>query len=403
MAVAELTAFVVGDHTKLGAKTLDQATPLLVGDGGRIDDHPHELDPGGGLVGVLATRPPGRAESHRQLAVGDHESRAHGDGHGSSVAQDSPDADRYRTAMASDVADMQNIRAVQTPLRERDADSYGSAVVTPVAGSMGAYVDGLDIAPGSDLDPLLRLLDDFKAVMIRDADSALTVEEYAAFGRRLGDLAVDPFVAPPFPAHPEVMGLIREADDTAYNFGGDWHSDGSYLAEPGGYTVLWAKEIPPVGGDTLFADMELAWESLSPTFREMLDGRRCAHAATGSGAKVAIARKGDYAAINFGDAPDRIEHLHPIKRIHPRTGRPSLFVNQAYSVRIEGWSEDESAGILKFLFEHSRSPAMTARFRWTPGAILIWDNRVTTHYAIGDYGGHRREMYRLAVTGERPQ
>lgn len=293
--------------------------------------------------------------------------------------------------------------AIQTTMREHDPSAY-RARVQPVSGAMGAYVEGLDITTMDDQDSaeLERLLHRFKAVMLRGQRADLAIADYVAFGRRLGELAVDPYVAPPFVEHPEVMGLVRNAESTAYNFGGDWHSDGSYLEHPGGLTVLWGKHVPSHGGDTLFADMELAWETLTPTFREMLDGRRCLHAATGLGQKVPIRTKGDYIGLDRSAGLERIEHHHPIKRTHPATGSHSLFVNQAYSVQIEGCSEDESAAILRFLFDHSRQPALTARMVWQPNSILVWDNRVTTHYAIGDYGGQRREMYRLAVAGEAP-
>ncbi|MGI9604582.1 MAG: TauD/TfdA dioxygenase family protein [Acidimicrobiales bacterium] len=298
---------------------------------------------------------------------------------------------------------MQNIWSVQTPAQVAGTSEFRSTV-RPVAGSMGAYVTGIDVADMTEDDhvELRALLHRFKAVMLRDQRPELSWPQYLSLGRHLGELAVDPYVEPPMPDFPEIMGLIREADATGYNFGGDWHSDGSYLERPGGLTILWGRDVPPVGGDTLFANLELAWTSLSPAFREMLDGRRCLHAATGLGTRVPIARKGDYSAVNFGADLERIEHLHPIKRTHPETGGFSLFVNQAYSVRIEGCTEDESAAILKFLFDWSVSPAMTARMVWEPNTILIWDNRATVHYAIGDYGGHRREMYRLAVTGEIP-
>ena len=297
---------------------------------------------------------------------------------------------------------MQNIWAVQTTAKA-DADDW-SVDVRPVAGAMGAEVRGFDLRHADDasVDELMRMLDRYKAVMLRDQASDLAWGEYVDFGRRLGDLAVDPYVAPVLPDHPEIMGLIREAHETGYNFGGDWHSDGSYLERPGGLTVLWGRDVPPYGGDTLFSNLELAWEMLSPAFREMLDGRRCLHAATGPGDKAPIVRKGDYGTINFDASTNRIEHLHPMKRSHPRTGRHSLYVNQAYAVCIEGCTEDESAGILKFLFDWTASPALTARISWQPNSVLIWDNRNTAHYAIGDYGGFRREMYRLAVTGERP-
>lgn len=298
---------------------------------------------------------------------------------------------------------MQNIWAMQTDAQVPDG-SFASRV-TPAAGAMGAYVEGIDLRDDSveTLAEVTALIHTFKAVMFRGQSPALTIPEYVAFGRSLGELAVDPYVEPPFPDSPEVMGLVREADDTTYNFGGDWHSDGSYLERPGGLTVLWGKEIPPVGGDTLFSNQQLAWEALSPAFREMLDGRRCKHAATGFGTKVSTTRKGDYGAINFGASDlELIEHFHPIRRTHPETGAHSLFVNQAYSVQIEGCTDDESAGILGFLFDWSASPALTARLRWEPNTVMVWDNRNTAHYAIADYGGFRREMYRLAVTGEIP-
>lgn len=298
---------------------------------------------------------------------------------------------------------MQNIWAPQTPAQHVDTAEF-RCEVTQVAGAMGAYVRGIDVASLDDIDraEVRALLHRYKAVMLRDQDPELDITAYVAFGAQFGELAVDPYVEPVLPDHPMIMGLVREAETTAYNFGGDWHSDGSYLERPGGITILWGRDLPPYGGDTIFSNLELAWEQLSPAFRQMLDGRRCLHAATGLGTKAPITRKGDYAAINFGSELSRIEHHHPIRRTHPDTGRSSLFVNQAYSVQIEGCTEDESAGILKFLFDWSASPAMTARMVWEPNTIQLWDNRNTAHYAVGDYGGFRREMYRLAVTGEVP-
>lgn len=298
---------------------------------------------------------------------------------------------------------MQNIWAMQTTA-QTSGHSY-RCEVTPAAGAMGAYVEGLDVRALDEVDraEITNLVHEYKAIMLRGQSPDLTAEEYREFGRHFGEPAIDPYVAPVFPDVPEVMGLIREADETSFNFGGDWHSDGSYLERPGGLTILWGKDVPPYGGDTLFANLELAWETLSPAFRDMLDGRRCLHAATGPGEKISTTKKGDYGVVNFGAAdPNRIEHFHPIRRTHPHTGRSSLFVNQAYSVCIEACTEDESAGILGFLFDWCASPALTARLRWEPNTIMLWDNRNTAHYAIGDYGGFRREMYRLAITGERP-
>lgn len=301
------------------------------------------------------------------------------------------------------MSDVQNIWAPRTGAAPFNPSEF-TVDVAPVAGAMGAYVRGLDVADidAGGLGELRRLLHRFKAVMLRGQRPDLAITDYVSFGRRLGELAIDPYVEGPFPEHPEVMGLIREADDVSYNFGGDWHSDGTYLERPGGFTVLWGRDVPAFGGDTLFSNLALAWSSLSDAYRSMLDGRRCLHAATGLGKKLPITRKGDYATVNFGSEIDRIEHFHPIKRTHPETGEASLFVNQAYSVGIEGCTADESTSILKFLFDWSAAPAMTARLVWEPNTIMIWDNRNTAHYAIADYGGFRREMYRLAVKGEIP-
>lgn len=298
---------------------------------------------------------------------------------------------------------MQNIWAVQTPGLTGPEPDW-SFPVERVSGAMGAVVSGIDLRSITDhqFGELQAVLDRHHAVMVRGQSADMTVEEYSRFGSRFGDLAVDPFVEPVDDNFPEVMCLVREADDASYNFGGDWHADGTYLARPGAMTILWARELPPQGGDTIFSNLELAWESLSPAFRSMLEGRRCLHSATGFGKPVPITRKGDYAAVNFGRDIERIEHFHPIMRTHPRTGRRALFVNQAYSIQIEGCTPDESAGILSFLFDWMRSPAMTARMVWEPGTVMLWDNRNTVHYAVGDYNGHRREMYRLAVTGEVP-
>jgi len=277
--------------------------------------------------------------------------------------------------------------------------------VEPVSGAMGAYVHGYDVTALDDasVGEILDLVHRYKAVMLRSQPEAMTLDQYRSFGQQLGELALDPYVEPAFADHPEIMGLIRSAEDTARNFGGDWHSDGSYLPRPGGYTVLWGRKVPPVGGDTLFANLALAWESLSPEYRKMLDGRRCIHAASGSGDKIDIVRKGDYAKVNAGVLDEkRTEHAHPIRRTHPVTGESSLFVNESYSTCVEGWTEDESAGVLGFLFRFSTSPALTARLVWEPGTVLLWDNRTTAHFAIMDYGGHDREMYRLAVKGEVP-
>ena len=293
------------------------------------------------------------------------------------------------------------LRSMQTEAMQ--VGDNGSLTVEPVAGSMGARVRGLRLDRLSDaqFQDLQRAIHDFKAVMVLD-QGEMEWEGYVRFGERFGELAVDPFVDGGIQGFPEIMSLIKDADERGYNFGGTWHTDGSYLERPGAYTILWGREVPPFGGDTAFANLEMAYETLSDGLKQTLLGLRVLHETRGPKARTRLPRPGDY-AVSFGvedDDTDVIKALHPALRKHNHTGRTSLFINPVYCIEFEGWSEEESRGLLRHLSEHALRPAFTARMRWEPGAVMIWDNRSTMHYAIGDYYGYRRAMYRLAVKGD---
>jgi len=189
-------------------------------------------------------------------------------------------------------------------------------------------------------------------------------------------------------------------------FGTSWHTDNTFFAKPSAVTLLYGVTIPPIGGDTLFASCEAAWERLSPPLQSMLRGLRAVHSAGRAydPATTGTAKYEGRAAINYrySDAIyDEVEH--PVVRTHPQTGRQGLFVNPMFTERIAGLSSDESRAILDLLYAHSVRPEFTCRVRWTPGTLTLWDNRCTQHYALDDYPDHERLMFRVTVGGDEPR
>lgn len=233
----------------------------------------------------------------------------------------------------------------------------------------------------------------------------LVPDSLLALTRRFGVPLQVPWVRP-MDTHPEVIAVVKEADEQGVSvFGGDWHSDFSSLAEPPSLTLLYAREVPSSGGDTLWSNQVRAWETLSVGLRDMLAERRALHAGRPYGMQPGIAParrlRGVEIARNQPEAD--IERPHPVARTHPRTGARALYVNPIYTTRFENMSEAESRPLLDYLYAHAVRPEFCCRLRWTPGTLAIWDNRCTLHYAVNDYDGARREMYRTTVAGETPQ
>ena len=223
----------------------------------------------------------------------------------------------------------------------------------------------------------------------------MTAAEQVRFGARFGPLNIHPYVAG-MPGHPEVMEIIKEPEDRV-NFGGGWHSDMSFLPAPAVGSILYAVEVPDFGGDTLFASQAAAYDALSPGLQRTLEGLNAVHSAGreySSQGHSAQKRK----SMSVVEAEGAVgEYVHPVVLTHPGTGRKALYVNPAFTTRIEGWSKRESKALLEFLFEHSRYEAFTCRFRWTAGSIAFWDNRSVWHFALNDYPGQRRHMRRVTV------
>ncbi len=272
--------------------------------------------------------------------------------------------------------------------------------VSRVAGALGAEVRGVDLAHALDDDQVAALRDawhEYLVLFFRDQD--LTPAQLMAFARRIGRPVEYPFVKG-IEGYPEIIEVKKLAHETV-NFGGIWHSDTTYLAEPPMASMLLARETPPFGGDTLFANMYLAYETLSEGMRRMLDSLR----AVSSSAKADVSRTREDRIKSDGRAESREEYVaeHPVVRTHPETGRKALYVNVAHTVRFADMTEAESAPLLAYLFEHQVRPEHTCRFVWRPGSIALWDNRCTQHNPVNDYHGHLRVMHRITLAGDRPR
>ena len=215
--------------------------------------------------------------------------------------------------------------------------------------------------------------------------------------RRFGEVVEYPYVKG-LPECPLVLPVIKEPHEKA-NFGGVWHSDTAYLEHPAMATMLYAVETPRVGGDTMFANMYLAYEALSDGMRRLLGGLRALNVAN---KPIAQETRAEMRARRAGAEVGESGTLHPVVRTHPETGRKALYVNLAHTTRFEDMTEAESEPLLGWLFAHQIQPELTCRFRWRPNSIAFWDNRSTQHYASSDYWPQRRVMDRISIAGDRP-
>jgi taurine dioxygenase len=233
-------------------------------------------------------------------------------------------------------------------------------------------------------------------IFFRDQD--ITPAQQLGFAKRFGDPVPYPMIEG-IDGFPEIAPVIKLEHETV-NFGGVWHTDTIYTDEPPMGAILAARELPEFGGDTIFANMYAAYEALSDGLKAMLGPLRAVNSSAKGAAQVTRLR-GDEEGPGK-DAASLREAVHPVIRTHPETGRKVLYVSRGHTTRFEGMTEDESAPLLDYLFEHQIRPEFTCRFRWAPGSIAFWDNRAAQHYPINDYHGHKRIMHRISIAGDKP-
>jgi len=272
--------------------------------------------------------------------------------------------------------------------------------VKPLTPTIGAVVEGVDLSQGvsADLAEALRqaLL---QHQVIFFEDQHMTPVQHRDFAARFGALHTHPLY-PGVPEAPELFILDNHAGNPTDNDA--WHTDVTFIETPPMGSILYARSLPPSGGDTIWANMRAAYEALSPTFREFLSGLDAVHDFARGFPQQGIVANASGAEKHAKALAEHPPVLHPVVRTHPETGEDGLFVNFGFTARIKGLRRKESDAILNMLFEHVTRPEFQVRWRWSDNAVAFWDNRVTQHYAVNDYLPARRVMNRATILGERP-
>ena len=288
--------------------------------------------------------------------------------------------------------------------------SYRRIAVKPIAGALGAEITGVDLSALDDeiFQEIHAAWLDHLVVFFRG--QSITPEQQIAFAKRFGDIHHHPFMKS-MEEHPEILEIIKEEGDTRA-FGEVWHTDQMFNPKPAKATILYAKETPDAGGDTMFANMYLAYDTLSDAMKALLatvktwnvgDRKKLAQ----DGAIAIGPRAGRYSgnekmAAKVRDPGDlETECAHPLIRTHPETGRKALYLSN-HTQTFDGFDLAEARPILDFLRTHAVQPEFTCRFRWEVDSLAIWDNRCTQHRALNDYPGKRRRMHRITIAGDAP-
>lgn len=272
--------------------------------------------------------------------------------------------------------------------------------IRKIAGALGAELSGIDLAKGlspQEAQQIRAALLEHLVIFLRGQD--LAPEQFMGFAHAMGEPVEYPFVKglPGFPRIIEVKKLEHEK----VNFGGIWHSDTTYLEEPPMGSMLLAREVPPYGGDTMFANQYMAYETLSDEMKRIIDP--LVGISSSAKADVSKTREDRLKTDGKDEKPRDYRAEHPIVRTHPETGRKALYVNVAHTSGIKGMSDEESAPLLGFLFRHQVKPEFTCRFVWQPHSLAFWDNRCAQHNPVNDYHGFRRVMHRITLQGDRPR
>jgi taurine dioxygenase len=292
---------------------------------------------------------------------------------------------------------MSSLRGNQGPRYRHVADEaapYETIEIDKLTPIIGAEIGGVDLSQplgNRTIDEIHRALAENSVIFFRDQH--ISQDQHLAFGRLFGELHIHP-AAPTEPGKPALMKIYADKDSPRAN-GEGWHTDVSCDVEPPMGSILYIKQCPPKGGDTLFASMYAAYEALSDRMKAYLGGMTAIHDGED-------AYRGTYANYGVEDKPVYPRAEHPVIRTHPVTGKKALYVNRGFTKRLVGVPRDESEGILRYLFEHMANPLFQCRFRWRENSIAFWDNRCVQHRAMWDYWPHTRSGNRVTVAGDKP-
>ena len=279
---------------------------------------------------------------------------------------------------------------------------YQKLEVIPCSGALGAEISGVDLScelSDDTFEEIHRAFLEYQVIFFRA--QKLIPGQQKAFSKRFGPLIAHPYLEG-VKGHPEIM-VVKKEKHELHNFANAWHTDSSYQATPSLGSALYAIDVPDSGGDTLFTSMYLAYETLSEGMRVLLESLRARHSFSGSQGLGGYGREQDlsYASSALKDDPSIHETVtHPVIRTHPEAGRKALYVNGMFTICFEGMTEEESAPLLQYLYEHSVRPEFTFRYSWRPRTLGIWDNRCTMHHALNDYPNETRVMHRMVVLEE---
>lgn len=284
---------------------------------------------------------------------------------------------------------------------QAENESFEHIRVKRYSASLGAVVEGVDLSRELDdatIAEIRRALLDHLVIFFRGQD--ITPEQQIVFAKRFGTLNQHDQVKG-MDAYPDIIEVRKEPGDER-NFGGAWHGDVTYLPEPPLGSILYALEVPEVGGDTLWSNCYLAFETLSPGMRKLIEPLIVMHTPAKIYGLASQDWSKDSSIKSNPSASAHYETEHPLVRTHPETGRKCLYVSGAYTPRLKDMTEEESAPLLEYLMWQCTREPFTCRWRWEKGDVAFWDNRCTLHYALNDYSGHRRVMHRVAINGDRP-
>ncbi len=268
--------------------------------------------------------------------------------------------------------------------------------VNAISGGVGVELDNVDLGDMSNQDfkTIQQAFVDNGLIFFRNQD--ITPEQHIAFAERWGEINVNRFF-PKIDGYEKIASVTKEKDQIV-NIGGGWHTDHSYDKIPAMGSILLARETPPIGGDTLFACMYKAYDTLSDGLKKTLEGMKAVHSSRHIFGDQSAYRDDMDGVFENADLATQ-DNIHPVIITHPESKRKALYINPAFTIQFEGWTPAESKPLMDYLFEHATLMEHTTRFKWAEGSIAIWDNRCTWHYALNDYHGARREMHRITLEG----